>query len=514
MNKVGKEAIAEEADADSRDPYILSDDDPALAVMSAADRERAVIGDYFGQELTRLLADIAKAERQIAALHARQIRSAAAYRQLCEQWDQLVGMPLVQDSDEMADEIALAKGVSRTTAGMFLGDACLLVDRHPKALAALEAGKLALTSARTIATTAYEIKDPEKLALADEVLTDEAIDLLPGQVRKMAARRVMEIDPGAFHQLAVAERSDRRIRLTPALYDMSWLTAYLPSEQAVACLDALRGHAVNALSAGDPRSDSQLMADAFVSRLTGNDTAPGGVVVNLVMTDATLLGTEDIPVEVPGAGPITANRARAILSETDAPIWLRRVFTDPVDGSVAMIDPRRRRFAGPLRDLVGLADQHCRGINCTARIRDIDHVVPYGAGGSTILANAQGLSRGCHTNRHSGRTTVTTPHPDLDPGGRLTVWTTRSGLTYRSIPPPALGYGSATPRQQRFRHWLRHPPDSLIEQLLIARIARHLRTSNDGMRDRSAARAVPDADGTTDIPNDDATNSDERERPG
>jgi hypothetical protein len=142
--------------------------------------------------------------------------------------------------------------------------------------------------------------------------------------------------------------------------------------------------------------------------------------------------------------------------------WLQRVFTDPVDGSISHLETRRRLVDAGLRRLVLAADQHCRGIRCASKLRDIDHVREYAKGGSTSFRNTQGLSKGCHVSRDHPQMRVTA-HPE----SRATTWTTPSGLSYVSLPPPALGAGALGRHQIRIRHWLAHPPSSPLERQVV-----------------------------------------------
>ncbi|MBA3311158.1 MAG: DUF222 domain-containing protein [Nocardioidaceae bacterium] len=428
-------------------------DDQGLERSPFADREDAI-----GARLER----IAGMERQVCALQAAQVHETADYVRDRLQLDDDMGVPSSPARQRcMAAEVALARGVSVGSAEIFMADAYELSTAHPATMGMLAAGRLGLFAAKSIVHETQLLNDACLKALADEVIAEEAVDVLPGKVRALAERRVIEIDPDAAARRAVVEREDKQVHYLPTGESMATLNAYLPAEQAAACWHALDDHARALRAAGDPRSIRHLMCDTLVERVTGltrADTVKAHV--NLVMSDTTMLGIDDKPAHLIGYGPIPAQVARLIASSGSA--WLKRLYTDPVTGEVTAADSRRRRFDGALRDLITIRDQQCRGIRCASPIRDIDHPVEYASGGHTTPANAQGLSKNCHTTREHPRMRVV---PDADTS--LITWRTPSGLTYRSLPPPALGPGSLKPAQVRLRHRLLHPPPSQQERQLL-----------------------------------------------
>lgn len=288
-----------------------------------------------------------------------------------------------------------------------------------------------------------------------------------GGDRETGVGEVNEVDLDAAARRRIREEADRHVSLTPAGSGMAWLNAYLPAEQAAACQRSLHDEAARQRAAGDPRTSSQLMCEALVERLTGESAEALAANVSVVMTDRALLGAADDPAHLVGVGPIPARVARDMA--TRASSWLRRFLTDPVDGSLTHGDTRRRRFDGALRDLVIARDQHCRGIQCSSPIRDIDHLDPHAGGGRTVLTNGQGLSEGCHITRDDPRMHVSR---DTDTG--VVTWTTPTGLTWRSLPPPSQVTGLDRTRRW-FRRELLHPPVSRGERHLVRYAARDLR---------------------------------------
>ncbi|MBA2716628.1 MAG: DUF222 domain-containing protein, partial [Propionibacteriales bacterium] len=314
------------------------------------------------------------------------------------------------------------------------------------------------------------LEDADRQTLADKVIAEELPDVAPGKIRNLVERRVMEIDPDAAARQSERARADKHVSCTPTgIPGTAWFNAYLPAEQAAACWHALDDHARSLRAAGDSRSISHLMCDILVERITGI-TEPDDIKVhlNLVMTDATLFGADDKPAELTGCGPLPAPVARLIATTGNTRV--KRLYTDPVDGTLTAADPKRRRFDGALRDFVRIRDQHCRGINCASPIRDIDHLVEYAAGGPTTAGNSQGLSKNCHTVRDHPLVKVA---PESDTGA--IIWTTPTNRTFRSLPPPVLGAGATTADQRRHRHRILHPPRSRLEQRFFHHLVKHKR---------------------------------------
>jgi hypothetical protein len=413
------------------------------------------------------LEQIRETETQIRRLQARQIRDIAGFIAERESIDRDLRVSSAPGQyRSMVAEVALSMGVSVITAQGLMSDAFSLVASHPAVLGAVESGRLRLSAARSVVAETCHLEDESLLRMADQIIAEEAVDVLPGKVRQLAERRVIEIDPDAAARRSVRERADRHVRLVAAGSDMAYLDAYLPVEQAASCWRSLHDHAAAKRAAGDDRTISRLICDTLVERVTGAASAHHlKTDICLVMSDTTLLGLDDKPAQLAGMGPVTAPVARRLATVGTA--WLRRLFTDPVDASVTAIDSRRRLVDGNLRRAVLIADQHCRGIQCASPIRDIDHVYEHSRGGHTSFRNSQGLSKACHTTREHPAMRVT-----LDPESRKTTWTTPTGLTHISLPPPALGYGSLTPLQVQLRHWEAHAPDSIVEQRLF-RILKH-----------------------------------------
>src|SRR5690606_24723796 len=107
-------------------------------------------------------------------------------------------------------------------------------------------------------------------------------------------RQAYRLDPVAVTKRRSQAESERRVTSRPAPHTMSHITALLPVARGVAVYAALCKAADAAIAAGDGRTRGQLMADTLVERVTGRaGAAAAPVEIQLVMTDGTLLGTDD-----------------------------------------------------------------------------------------------------------------------------------------------------------------------------------------------------------------------------
>jgi hypothetical protein len=177
-------------------------------------------------------------------------------------------------------------------------------------------------------------------------------------------------------------------------------------------------------------------------------------VVHVTVPLSTLLGIDDHPGELEGAGPIDATTARALAADGT---W-RRIVTDPLSGTV--LDVARTTYRPPtdLDRHVRTRDGYCARPGCStpARSADLDHTVPYhpsapgltrahaqaepaaaaaGSGepaptrlGRTAADNLGPLCRRDHRLKTDGGYTLHQPRPGVF------EWTTPTGLRYQATP--------------------------------------------------------------------------------
>jgi hypothetical protein len=239
---------------------------------------------------------------------------------------------------------------------------------------------------------------------------------------------------------------------------MVWVSALLPVSTGVGAYACLDRDARAAVAAGDGRSLDQLRADLLVERVTsGAETQPAPVELQVTMSAKTLFGADPTPAVVGGYGAVPAGWALDLLASTvDAgqQVYLRRVLTDPVDGTVVAIDSRRRLFDGVARRFLDARDQTCRMPSCDAPIRHHDHITRHTDGGPTHPDNGQGTCVAWNLVKDQPNWTVQALPPER-PGTPPAVQViTPTGHSYTSKAPPALGPGSRP--LDPLDHWTLH----------------------------------------------------------
>jgi hypothetical protein len=393
--------------------------------------------------------DDAERIEQIRALE--ELKSAAAAAQAVVTADFVASQRAQQQADGVPDrnlgkgvagQVALARRESAHRGSRLVGLAQALVHEMPATMAALQAGEISEWRATLVARVTACLTREDRQA-ADAELAGRLATLGDSETEAAARAVAYRLDPHAFTARSKGAERDRRVTLRPAPDTMSRLSGLLPVAQGVAAFAALSRQADTLKSAGDPRSRGQIMADTLVERVTGQAAAGGvPVEVELVITDTTLLAGADEPAHLVGLGPIPAPLARDLARDTDAGVWLRRLFTRPGDRALVAMESRRRHFPDPLRRFLILRDQTCRTPWCGAPIRHGDHVIPVEAGGATSAANGQGLCEACNHTKQAPRWQA---RPGPDGAGQTVQITTPTGHTYTSRPPPPPGQPPSAP---------------------------------------------------------------------
>ena len=384
-----------------------------------------------------LIKRIADLERVKAAAAAGQARAAAALDERRRADEAAAGVPRRQRGRGVASEIALARRDSPARGGRHLGFAKALVYEMPHTLAALETGVLSEWRATLIVRESACLAVEDRQTLDAELCSDMSNLDGMGDARIAAAAKEIayRLDAQAVVDRAAKAPEERTVTIRPAPDTMTYVTALLPVAQGVGVYAALKRAADTTF---DGRSRGQVMADTLVERVTGRPAGQAEpVAVNLVISDAALLGGANSPALIGGYGPIPAAVARGLVHEavTDdrAKATLRRLYRRPRTGSLVALESRARCFPQGLAQFIGLRDQTCRTPYCDAPIRHRDHAQPHNRGGPTTAENGLGTCERCNYAKESPGWQVRAGDEN---GAHTAEFVTPTGAKYKSTAPP------------------------------------------------------------------------------
>lgn len=322
--------------------------------------------------------------------------------------------------DSARSELAVELRWSENFAGHRLELARSLTSHLPQTRLALEGGSISMLHAKVIAEGAERLAQPidhamnlagrhdaELIELRHELISqyeDRVVAWASShsatRTRERVNRTINRLDPtGVEVRRTVAERERSDVRIQHGDDGMSMLTAYLPTELAVACLqridDVVAQRFANDGGAGQSRVRAfvALLLDSADPNFAGVPHAQVDVVIDL----PTLLGLREGDAIVNGAGSIPAAAVRELIT-ADQSSTLRRLIVDAETGHLIEQGSRRYAVSGRLREYLHMRDQRCRFPDCgrRAHLSDIDHATPWDSGGSSSVDNLGALCRKHH----------------------------------------------------------------------------------------------------------------------
>lgn len=89
-------------------------------------------------------------------------------------------------------------------------------------------------------------------------------------------------------------------------------------------------------------------------------------------------------------------------TDVEVSAMFRRLYTLPRTGELVAMESTARAFPGGLKRMITWRDETCRTPWCNARIRHLDHVIPFASGGPTSYDNGQGLCARCNYLKEHG----------------------------------------------------------------------------------------------------------------
>jgi hypothetical protein len=367
-------------------------------------------------------------ERQIAWLQATQQHVLAALDGHALDW---AG---TESIDYTREQVGAALRLAPGTAAARLEVARTLVDRLPATLAMLQRGEISYLHARKLADAVADL-DAKTTATVEQHVLRRAGNQTVGQFDASVRRAVISADPRQADERHDDAVEQRCVVVTPADDGMAELQALLPAEGATLIKTVLDSLA-SVKSSGDLRTADQRRADCFVdvfARVLADPALPEHhgrrPAVQVTVAASTLLGCDELPADLDGYGPISAQTARRIAADPTG-TW-RRLLTDPATGR--LLEYGRTSYHPPadLADYVIARDRRCTFPGCrrSARHCDLDHADAWCTGGETCPHNLHALCRRHHRAKHDAGWRV-----EHQPDGSY-LWTAPTNHAY-GIPPP------------------------------------------------------------------------------
>lgn len=442
-----------------------------------------------------LVTEIADAARSENIACARRLAAVAAlHRRRCTPVEDGAGRELwrIDPWEAVAAEVAAALRITAAAAGSLLHNATCLHERLPRIAGLFATGAIDYRTVRMLVARTLLALDPEVLAAIDADLA-QAIPgwgaLSTNKMQQTIDAVVVRHDPEARRRTESRSRG-RHVEIVHDR-DISYLSGQLYQTDAT-LLDRRLTALAHSVCDKDPRTVEQRRADALGAMATGRaslacacgqaDCAVDGdggsapaVVVHVVAEAAAVTAAdpevlhgerdEDQASEVitsaeQMAAVIAAARRRCVPQEPPASpaapsgvvlggqALSPAVIADLVARGVARLRPvvhpgdsppePRYRPSAALADFVRCRDITCRfpGCDVPADLCDLDHTVPYHAGGPTHASNLKAECR----KHHLIKTFWCGPGGWRDqqfPDGTV-IWTSPSGHVYRTVPGSAL----------------------------------------------------------------------------
>jgi Domain of unknown function (DUF222) len=345
------------------------------------------------------------------------------------------------------DEIGARLSISSGSASFRVGLAVELADGLTATGAALAAGEIDMQKARSIAD-GCRCLDPATAVEVEAIVLARAGDQTNAQLKKAVRKAAITADPVAAQQRHVAAKNERGVWLTPLDDGMAEVRAVMAAADALKVHNVLTAAALSAkLAGGETRTTAQLRADFLVAPFD-EAIATGelaGVVpsklafgsrgcgeANLTVPASVIMGVSNTPGELVGYGPITAEVAKVLAEDR----VMRRLVTNPVDGSFLAADSRTYRPSAVLRRHIQLRDGTCRFKTCDrpSLVCDLDHSKRH-PDGRSCEGNMGPFCERHHIFKHllDG---VLAHLKQPNPG--TFVWTMLTGHVYTTT-PPAIG---------------------------------------------------------------------------
>jgi hypothetical protein len=420
------------------------------------------------QELQRFASYAAGVE---AELRSRVTDKVVAEVQVLMDQDADPGRPQYVCAEQVAfSEITAALRMSPRTGEARILEAQELTNAWKPLLEAMLAGSITIDHTRAVGrelrnlpghgSAEPEVEKEYRKSCAKVLATvvPFAVTHSPGETARKARDLVISVDPaGARARRRKAAEQDHGVFLNPLEPGTSEIRAVMPTAYAEAVHQAVRmlakdarfevadgcvtkgqrqAAALVALTLGDPGSVAEVTGPVHEAKIN--------VHVNVLVPLETITGNSDACGRV-GNTPATADEVRDLIAEATESSTIRRLVTDSAG---CILDAGRSHYlASDLQKLViRLRDGYCRfpGCNAPAERCEVDHVVPYDAGGPTDLWDLGPLCKHHHQMKTGGYWHIIASHRD-----GTCRWRSPLGRIYDHTPPDLTPPKPVPPRPDR-----------------------------------------------------------------
>jgi len=402
-----------------------------------SDRRPTIEHMFDNLDESGLLTEMAAAQRGERVAIARRLLAAGrlCQRRMAGVADDDRAQWCIDNWEAVAAEVGAELGVSRGRASSAMNYGIELLERLPRLGVVFASGELDFHVMAAAVFRTGLITDPNVLAKVDTELSRRAVAwnvLSRKRLRGVIDRWVVEFDPAALRAARTVEQ-ERHIEFGEARDGIVEFWGTLRAADA-AVLDRRLNELAADVAPEDDRTTAQRRADALVSLAAGG--SPGGlpgesgqIVINVLAEAATLSGESETPGFLPGYGTVPPAMLRGLAERATV-----RPLTPP---PLLCAEPRYRP-SRTLAQYIRCRDLGCRFPGCDkpAEVCDIDHTVPWEAGGPTHPSNLALLCRAHHLLKTFW--TGENGWAEKQFGDGTIVWTAPSGRTYTTRPAGAL----------------------------------------------------------------------------
>jgi len=398
-----------------------------------SDRAPSIEHVFESLDESGLLAEMAAAQRGERVAIARRLLAAGrlCQRRMAEIADDDRAQWCIDNWEAVAAEVGAELGVSRGRASSAMNYGIELLERLPRLGSLFASGGLDFHVMAAAVFRTGLITDPEVLAMVDLELSRRAgawNTLSRTRLRAVIDRWVVEFDPAALRAARTVEQ-ERHIDFGESRDGMVEFWGTLRAADAAVLDQRLNELAANVTSEDD-RTTAQRRADALVSLAAGGSSGESGsVVINVLAEAATLSGESETPGFLPGHGTVPPAMLRGLAE---------RATVRPLTPAALLCAEARYRPSRALAQYIRCRDLGCRFPGCDkpAEVCDIDHTVPWEAGGPTHPSNLALLCRAHHLLKTFWTGENGWAEKQFNDGA--IVWTSPSGRTYTTRPAGAL----------------------------------------------------------------------------